>query len=61
MKREYIVIVEQGEAGMLIGRMPSVRGCFTQGKDLAELVDNVREVLSLCMEEPDEDAPARRG
>jgi predicted RNase H-like HicB family nuclease len=28
-----------------------VRGCFTQGKDLAELIENVKEVLTLCLEE----------
>ncbi len=58
MKREYIVIVEQGESGMLIGRVPSVRGCFTQGKDLVELMENVKAVLSLCLEELGEDADA---
>ena len=51
MKREYTVIVEQGENGYLIGTVPAVRGCFTQGKDLDELMDNIKEVLELCLEE----------
>ena len=55
MRREYTVIVEEGEDGMLIGSVPSVRGCFTQGKDLEELMENVREVLLLCLEELGED------
>jgi len=55
--REYTVIVEQGECGMLIGTIPAVRGCFTQGKDLAELIENVKEVLTLCLEELGEDEP----
>lgn len=56
MKREYTVIVEQGEDGYLIGRVPAVRGCFTQGKDLDDLMENIKEVLALCLEELGEDA-----
>lgn len=56
MKREYIVVVEQDESGTLLGRVPSVRGCFTQGSDLAELMENVKEVLALCLEELGEEA-----
>ena len=56
MKREYTVIVEQGEDGYLIGTVPSVRGCFTEGKDLDELTENIKEVLALCLEELGEDA-----
>ena len=56
MKREYTVIVEQGEDGYLIGTVPCVRGCFTQGKDLDELMENIKEVLALCLEDLGEDA-----
>jgi predicted RNase H-like HicB family nuclease len=56
VKREYTVIVEQGENGCLIGTVPSVRGCFTQGKDLSDLIENIKEVLLLCMEELGEEA-----
>ena len=56
MSREYTVIVERGESGMLIGTVPSGQGCFTQGKDLAELIENVKEVLALCREEIGADA-----
>ncbi len=51
MKHEYTVVVEQGDTGMLIGTVPSVRGCFTQGKDLPELMENIKEVLLLCLEQ----------
>jgi predicted RNase H-like HicB family nuclease len=56
VKREYTVIVEQGENGYLIGTVPAVRGCFTQGKDLDELMENIKEVLELCLEELGEEA-----
>lgn len=51
MKREYTMIIEQDESGYLIGSVPGVRGCFTQGKDLEDLMSNIREVLELCLEE----------
>ncbi len=35
-----------------------MRGCLTQGKDPTELMENVKEVLSLCLEELGEDADA---
>lgn len=47
MKREYMVIIEKGEDGYLIGSVPAVRGCFTQGKDMDDLLANVREALEL--------------
>lgn len=56
MKREYTVIVEQGDDGYLIGSVPAVRGCFTQGEDLAEFIENIKEVLLLCLEELGEEA-----
>ena len=56
MKREHTVIIERDEDGYLIGRVPDVRGCFTQGKDLQELMANIREVLELCLEELGDEA-----
>ena len=56
MKREYTVIVEQGENGYLIGTVPAVRGCFTQGKGLDELMERIKEALELSLEELGEEA-----
>lgn len=56
MAREYTVIVEQGEDGLLIGTVPRVHGCYTQGESLDELMVNIRDVLRLCLEELGEDA-----
>ena len=51
MARTYTVIIERGEDGYLIGTVPSVPGCATQGLDIEELMANIREVLPLCLEE----------
>jgi predicted RNase H-like HicB family nuclease len=56
VKREYTVIVEQGDDGYLIGSVPAVRGCFAQGKDLADLMENIKDVSLLCLEESGEEA-----
>ena len=58
MKREFTVIIERGQDGYLIASVPSVRQCFTQGKELTELMENVKEVLALCLEELGEEAEA---
>ena len=58
MKHEYTAIVEQGEDGYLIGRVPSLPGCATQGKTLEELLERMKEAIQLVLEDLDEDEPA---
>ena len=35
--REYTVVIERGGTGKLIGTVPSVHGCYSQGDNLNEL------------------------
>ncbi len=58
MKREYTVIVEQGEDGWLIGTVPQLVGCHTQGRTLDELMERMREAIELVLEELDDVEPA---
>ena len=51
MKREYTVIVEQGENGYLIGSVPALPGCHTQGRSLGELLDHMKEAIELVFDE----------
>jgi len=51
MKQEFYVLIEQDEDGLLIGEVPQLRGCYTQGRTLDELLENIREVIHLCLEE----------
>ena len=51
MKQEFYVLIEQDEDGVLIGEVPQLRGCYTQGRTLDELLENIREVIQLCLEE----------
>ena len=51
MKREFYVVIERDEDGVFIGEVPQLRGCYTQGKTLDELMKNIKEVIYLCLEE----------
>ncbi len=51
MKREFYVVIERDEDGVFIGEVPQLRGCYTQGKTLDELMKNIQEVIDLCLGE----------
>ena len=52
-KRKHVfqVIVEQDEAGYYVAECPALRGCYTQGKTYEEVMENIKDVISLCLEE----------
>ena len=56
MAREYTVIVERGEDGYLIGSVPALHGCHTQGCTVQVLLERMREAILLCLEEVGESA-----
>jgi len=54
-KREFTVVVERGEDGQLIGTVPELKGCHSQGRTLDELLERVKEAIQLCLEVEGED------
>ena len=50
MAHEFFVVIERDEDGFYVGEVPSLRGCYAQGKTLDELMKNMREVIELCVE-----------
>ena len=44
------VIIEKDEEGYYIGKVPSLKSCYTQAKTLPELYQRLQEVVSLCLE-----------
>ncbi|ODS39181.1 hypothetical protein BEH94_03145 [Candidatus Altiarchaeales archaeon WOR_SM1_SCG] len=51
MKRQFAVIIEKDEeVDMYVGSVPGIPGCHTQGKTIDELMKNMAEVISLCLE-----------
>ena len=50
MSREFSVVIERDDEGYLVASVPSLPGCHTQARSLDELMDRVREAISLCLE-----------
>ena len=51
MGREFYVVIERDEDGYFVGEVPQLRGCYSQGRSIDELLENIREVISLCLVE----------
>ena len=47
---DYYVVIERDEDGIYVGEVPQLRGCYSQGKTIDELIANIREVIELCLE-----------
>lgn len=50
-KRVYQVIIEQDEDGFFVAECPALRACYTQGKTYEEVMENIRDVIEMCLEE----------
>lgn len=48
--KTYHVVVEKDVTGWLVGSVPELPGCHTQGKTQDELMANVREAIELYLE-----------
>jgi predicted RNase H-like HicB family nuclease len=54
------VIVEEGEDGYYVARVPSLKGCVSQGKTREEALVNIREAIDLYLEpEPSDFVPVQ--
>jgi predicted RNase H-like HicB family nuclease len=49
--REFYVVIERDEDGYYVGEVPQLRACYSQGRTLEELLENIREVIRMCLEE----------
>jgi len=49
-KRQFTVIIEEGEDGYLIGTAFELKGYHAQGKTIEELLKNIREAIELYLE-----------
>jgi predicted RNase H-like HicB family nuclease len=54
-QREFYVIIEKDEDGYYVGEVPQLRGCYSQGKTIDELMVNIKEVIELCLEDEEND------
>jgi predicted RNase H-like HicB family nuclease len=49
-KHEYYVVIERDEDGVYIGEVPQLKACYSQGDTIDELMQNMREVIELCLD-----------
>lgn len=47
------ILIEKGEDGYFVASVPSLKGCWSQGKTREEALANIREAIELYLE-PDE-------
>ena len=52
---EFMMVVEKDASGWLVGSIPSLPGCHTQGKTLEELSKRMKEAILLYLEAEDPD------
>ena len=53
MSRDFYVVIEKDEDGFYVGEVPQLKACYSQGRTLDELMENIKEVIQLCLEEED--------
>ncbi len=57
-KYRFQVIIEQDEDGYYVADVPALQGCYTQGRTFEEALENIREVIEMCIQEMLEDGKA---
>ena len=51
MAKEFYVVIEKDEDGYFVGEVPALKGCYSQGKTIDELLSNIRDVIEMAIEE----------
>ena len=51
MNQDFYVVIEKDEDGYFVGEVPALRGCYSQGKTIEELMQNMKEVIEMCLED----------
>lgn len=49
-------MIERDEDGIYVGEVPQLKACYSQGETIDELMQNIREVIELCLEELEEES-----
>jgi predicted RNase H-like HicB family nuclease len=49
--KTFKVIVEQDEDGTYIVDCPTFKGCHSYGENMDEALENIKDVIEMCVEE----------
>ena len=55
----FPILIEQDEDKYYIVSCPSFKGCHSYGETIDEAMDNIKEVIELCLEEEIEEKQIR--
>lgn len=47
---DFNVFIEQDEDGIYLAKVPEIKGCYTQGKTLQEVLERIKEAIEVCLE-----------
>ncbi len=47
---EFNVVIEQDEAGVYVATVPEIPGCHTQGRDVSQVMERIKEAIEACLE-----------
>jgi predicted RNase H-like HicB family nuclease len=47
---DFTVLIEQDEDGIFVAKVPEIKGCYTQGKTLQEVLERIKEAIEVCLE-----------
>ncbi|MCX5890877.1 MAG: type II toxin-antitoxin system HicB family antitoxin [Deltaproteobacteria bacterium] len=49
----FTVLIERDDDGYLVATVPALKSCYTQAKNMEELLPRIKEVIELCLQEED--------
>ena len=50
-KYDFQVVIEQDEDGVFVAECPALQGCYAQGDTFEEALENIKDVVAMCIEE----------
>ena len=50
-KYDFQVVIEQDEDGVFVAECPALQGCYAQGDTFEEALENIKDVVTMCIEE----------
>ncbi len=54
------IVIETGEDGYFVARVPALKGCWSQGKTKKEALENIREAIDLFLEPAPSELPLNK-
>ena len=47
----FTVLIERDDDGYLVATVPALKSCYTQARNMEELLPRIKEVIELCLQE----------